>query len=127
MLAIRLRVRPCSARLSRSSSDRVTSTCRAASSYRTPISGRNVYESLPLGPSTWIVESATETFTLAGTGTGFRPIRDMGRGSSRFEAPRGPGLGRPAPRAGGCRVFGHGVPDRIGPARVRSVDECEDL
>src|SRR5690349_4666942 len=77
MLAIRLRVSPCSARCSRSSDERSTSTCRAASSYRTAISGRYCNESLPRGPSTWIVESASETFTLAGTGTGLRPIRDM--------------------------------------------------
>jgi hypothetical protein len=30
-----------------------------------------------LGPSIWIVASAIETFTVAGTGTGLRPIRDI--------------------------------------------------
>src|SRR6185312_7302901 len=78
MLAIRLLVRPWSARFSRSSFGRATNTDLFASSKLTFISGRNVQANLPFGPSTWIVDSATDTFTLAGTGTGLRPIRDMG-------------------------------------------------
>src|SRR5271165_3814142 len=77
MLDTRLRVSPCSDRLSRSSSRRLTSTCFFASSYFTEISGRWEKLSLPLGPSIWIVWSSIETFTLAGMATGLRPIRDM--------------------------------------------------
>src|SRR5208283_952375 len=82
MLDTRLRVSPWSDRLSRSSLLRLTSTCRFASSYFREISGRWEKLSLPLGPSIWIVCSTIETFTLAGTTTGLRPIRDMGPSSS---------------------------------------------
>ncbi len=82
MLATRLRVSPCSDRLVRSSSGRLTTIWPPGWSNLTSISGRYLKLSFPLGPSTWIVESAIATFTVGGTGTGLRPIRDMGLSSS---------------------------------------------
>src|SRR3954469_18449895 len=146
MLATRLRVSPWSDRLSRSSSCRVTLSCRADSSKETPISGRWAKLSLPLGPSTSILESTIETFTLAGTGTGFRPIRDMGPSSSTCwvlaHAGRGTGAslfggldrhaGRPAAAPRGLDVLafvfvwplGPSVDPRSGPG---SVHQRQDL
>src|SRR5438067_490279 len=79
MLAIRLRVRPCRARFWRSSSGRVTRMTLAAVSYSTLMlrCGRTL--SLPSGPSTRTSPSSRATLTLAGTGTGCLPIRDIFR------------------------------------------------
>src|SRR5438552_17592307 len=76
MFAINERYRPCSARASRSSPERLTTTAFLSASYLTATSGRNVFASLPLGPSTRTVMPLTSTLTLAGTTTGCVPIRD---------------------------------------------------
>src|SRR5919112_6598720 len=78
MLAISVRDRPCSARLSRSSSGRVT--WRTPSSVRsTAIGAATVCESCPLGPLTFTVWPSIATSTPLGTGIGSRPIRDIVR------------------------------------------------
>ena len=79
MLLIKARVRPCTARdLPRSSDLRVTTTCLAASSnFDGDLAAEWLHSSLPSGPSTAISPAATATFTPAGTGTGFLPMRDM--------------------------------------------------
>src|SRR5438552_14843283 len=76
MFAINERYRPCSARASRSSPERLTTTAFLSASYLTATSGRNVCASLPLGPSTRTVLPLTSTLTFAGTVTGCLPIRD---------------------------------------------------
>src|SRR5690625_6793018 len=77
MLLTSVRVRPCSARLSCSSSGRRTT--RAPSSLRSMVSGAGTScESSPLGPVTVTVRSSMVTFvTAAGTGTGRNPMRDI--------------------------------------------------
>src|SRR3954447_73113 len=76
MLAIRVRVRPCSERLLRSSSGRFTSS--APSSARSIVIGAaTVCESVPLGPLTVTVLDSTVTSTPDGTTTGTLPIRDI--------------------------------------------------
>src|SRR5919107_2778190 len=78
MLAISVRDRPCSARLWRSSSGRVTWS--APSSERsTAIGAATVCESEPLGPLTLTVWPSIATSTPLGTGIGSRPIRDIVR------------------------------------------------
>src|SRR5579872_2697841 len=81
MLAMTLRVRPCSDREKRSSLLRCTSTRRlpSFSTNATLTSGWKA-NSRPLGalgPSTTILPSAIFTLTFAGTSTGCLPIRDM--------------------------------------------------
>src|SRR6266542_3094968 len=77
MLAIRLRVRPCRARFWRSSSGRVTLTVLPASSYSMRMFAWTGTSSLPLGPSTKTLPSATRTLTPAGTAIGCLPMRDI--------------------------------------------------
>src|SRR5579871_2464242 len=77
MLLIRLRVRPCRARLRRSSSGRVTLMTLPASSCFTWMLRWWAISSLPLGPSTSTLPSRTCTLTPAGMTTGCFPIRDM--------------------------------------------------
>src|SRR4051812_43527332 len=77
MLWIRLRVSPCNDRATRSSLERVTTIALTSVSCLTVISGRKLDSSLPLGPSTRTVLPSTVTLTLAGTGTGCFPIRDI--------------------------------------------------
>src|SRR5216117_637465 len=75
ILAISARVRPCSARILRSSSGRpMTST----PSFSFTDSGDGMgWLSLPLGPSARTMPSPTWTFTPWGIGMGFLPMRDM--------------------------------------------------
>src|SRR3954467_90209 len=76
MLAIRVRVRPCSDLLSRSSLGRTTSM--APSSARpTVIGAATLWLRLPLGPFTVTSLSASVTSTPDGTAMGSLPIRDM--------------------------------------------------
>src|SRR5262245_38388507 len=75
MLATSLRVRPWMPRARRVSSFRLTLT--VVPSTATAHSRGTVRESLPFGPSTRTVPSATCTFTPPGTVIGMRPIRDM--------------------------------------------------
>src|SRR2546430_1631515 len=82
MLAIRLRVRPCKARLWRSSSPRAIWMTLALSSCVTFIAGCGASSSLPFGPSTLTLPSASWIFTPLGTGTGCLPIRDMANSTS---------------------------------------------
>src|SRR5262245_58381450 len=77
MLAMRLRVRPCKARLPRSSSGRLTWIAFAFSSKAIFMLGWADSSSLPLGPSTRTRPSVTCTLTLEGTTTGCFPMRDM--------------------------------------------------
>src|SRR5215212_2053653 len=78
MLAISVRDRPCSARLARSSSGRVTWS--VPSSVRsTAIGVATVCASDPLGPLTLTVWPSIATSTPLGTGIGSRPIRDIVR------------------------------------------------
>src|SRR3954462_7276386 len=78
MLAISVRDRPCSARLSRSSSGRVTwSTPSSVRS--TAIGAATVCDREPLGPVTLTVWPSIATSTPLGTGIGSRPIRDIVR------------------------------------------------
>src|SRR2546426_7034572 len=75
MLAMSARVRPCRARIRRSSSGRpITSTPPSTLAERGAGIG---WLSLPLGPSARTVPSVTCTFTPCGMGTGFLPMRDM--------------------------------------------------
>src|SRR4051794_4633911 len=76
MLLISVRVRPCRARLWRSSSGRFTS--RVPSSTRSTVIGAATeWLRTPLGPFTVTVLSSTVTSTPAGTGTGSLPMRDI--------------------------------------------------
>src|SRR5579875_2824482 len=84
MLLTRVLVRPCSARLVRSSSGR--STRRLPSSWRTVISPGRSRSSVPLGPLTVTWRSARVTSTPDGTVMGVRPMRDMEAPSSPDEA-----------------------------------------
>src|SRR5712664_2449260 len=75
MLAISARVRPCNARILRSSSGRpMTST--PLSSFTDSGDGMG-WLSLPFGPSARTMPSPTCTFTPWGIGMGFLPMRDM--------------------------------------------------
>ncbi len=76
MLATRVRVRPCSARDSRSSLGRVTFS-EPSSSFSTLIGEATVWLSVPLGPLTVTEEPSMVTSTPAGTVIGSRPMRDM--------------------------------------------------
>src|SRR5580765_7469898 len=76
MLAMRVRVRPCSERLLRSSSGRLTSSA-PSSARSTVIGAATVCESVPLGPFTVTVLDSTVTSTPDGTTTGSLPIRDI--------------------------------------------------
>src|SRR6188768_2006609 len=76
MLAMRVRVRPCSERLLRSSSGRFTSSA-PSSARSTVIGAATVCESVPLGPLTVTVLDSTVTSTPDGTTTGSLPIRDI--------------------------------------------------
>src|SRR5699024_4053372 len=77
MLLTSVRVRPCSARLSCSSSG--PRRPRAPASLRSMVSGAGTScESSPLAPVTVTVRSSMVTFvTAAGTGTGRNPMRDI--------------------------------------------------
>src|SRR5580704_5295462 len=77
MFCITARVRPWSARASRSSPFRETEIVLLAASCSTDTSEWNSHWSLPLGPSTLTTRPSTATFTPAGTDTGFLPRRDM--------------------------------------------------
>src|SRR5882724_5681607 len=85
MLLIRLRVRPCSERLRRPSSGRLTVT--ALPSLSIFMLGCRSISSLPLGPSTRILPSAMWTFTPPGMATGCLPIRDMALSRLCFPLP----------------------------------------
>src|SRR5262245_51539765 len=75
MLATSLRVRPWTLRARRESSRR--STVAVLPSMLIDTSGSRVRVSVPFGPSTRTVPSATWSFTLSGMGIGRRPMRDM--------------------------------------------------
>src|SRR5688572_5170635 len=76
MLAIRVRVSPCSERLSRSSSGRLTS--RTPSSPRSTVIGAaTLWDRVPLGPLTVTRRLSTVTSTPDGTAMGSLPMRDM--------------------------------------------------
>ena len=76
MLLISVRVRPCRARLCRSSSGRFTSS--APSSARSTVIGEaTAWLRVPFGPFTVTTLSSTVTSTPAGTGTGSLPMRDI--------------------------------------------------
>src|SRR5919202_3436509 len=75
MLAIRLRVSPCSAFDVRSSSGRRTST--VPSSCATSIGAATEWVSSPLGPLTVTCRPSMATSTPPGTGIGSLPMRDM--------------------------------------------------
>src|SRR5579859_1599104 len=80
MLAIRLRVRPCSERWAGSSDDR--STRSVPLSRTTLIWGGTLRSSSPFGPFTCTVPSPRSMVTPLGTGIGILPIRDMRSGAS---------------------------------------------
>src|SRR5947209_949364 len=75
MLLMRLRVRPCSDRLSRSSLGRLIVIALPSDSIF--MFGCGAISSLPLGPSTRTLPSAMFTLTPPGMATGCLPIRDM--------------------------------------------------
>src|SRR5919112_2940069 len=75
MLLIRVRVRPCRARLLRSSSGRLTSS--TPSLFSTLIGLATVCDKVPLGPLTVTSWSSMATSTPDGTSIGSLPIRDM--------------------------------------------------
>src|SRR5664279_2181108 len=75
MLLTRVRVSPCRARESRSSSGRVTTS--SPSSLATEIGSTTVWVRAPLGPLTVTSGPSIVTSTPAGTGIGSLPIRDM--------------------------------------------------
>src|SRR6476659_1275235 len=75
MLLTSVRVRPCRARLSRSSSGRVT--VRTPSSFDTVIGVTTVWLRVPLGPLTVTREPSIATSTPEGTTTCILPMRDM--------------------------------------------------
>src|SRR4051794_13329325 len=79
MLAMRERVRPCSARCFCSSDGRFTFTTPFSTA--TSISGCSLRDSSPFGPFTVIALPSTVTVTPLGTGTGRLPIRDIVVGS----------------------------------------------
>src|SRR6201989_1185308 len=73
MFAIRLRVSPCSARVSRRSAGREMVTTPSSCSIF--MSGERVWLSSPFGPLTAMLPGAISTVTASGTGTGFLPMR----------------------------------------------------
>src|SRR5688500_6396043 len=73
MLAIRLRVRPCTARCSPRSLGR--STLSSPSSWTTFMSRLTSWLSSPFGPLTETWPGAMSTVTPSGTGMGFLPMR----------------------------------------------------
>src|SRR3954452_17383167 len=75
MLAISVRVSPCSAREVRSSSGRLT--CSVPSSCATSIGVATEWLSSPLGPLTVTCRPSIATSTPLGTGIGILPMRDM--------------------------------------------------
>src|SRR3954454_2725938 len=75
MLAISVRVSPCSAREVRSSSGRLT--CSVPSSCATSIGVATEWLSSPLGPLTVTCRPSIATSTPLGTGMGNLPMRDM--------------------------------------------------
>src|SRR5579871_5420506 len=80
MLAMSVRVRPCSA-LSRASSDgRVTLMDSFSTATPSPVATKRVNS--PLGPFTFTSCPSTVTVTPFGTGTGSFPIRDIVTSSS---------------------------------------------
>src|SRR5690606_596829 len=80
MLLMSVRVRPCSARFSCSSSGRET-TMLPSSSRATVRGAGTSWVNSPLGPVTVTVRSSMVTFgTEAGTATGRRPMRDIASG-----------------------------------------------
>src|SRR4051812_31636009 len=76
MLAISVRVRPCSDLLTRSSSGRATSSA-PSSARATVIGAATVWLRVPLGPLTVTRRSSSVTSTPDGTVMGSLPIRDM--------------------------------------------------
>src|SRR4051794_13085274 len=85
MLAMRLRVRPCSARCSPRSVGRVTTIW--SSSCFTVMSGLTRSSSSPLGPLTFTRPRLASTSTPSGTGIGCFPIRLTGSPHPRDELP----------------------------------------
>src|SRR3989337_2995362 len=75
MLLIRVRVSPCSERLSRSSLGRLTS--RTPSDCSTTIGAATLWLRVPLGPFTVTRRSSMATSTPDGTAMGSLPMRDM--------------------------------------------------
>jgi hypothetical protein len=75
MFATSERVRPCSARFSRSSSGRVTIS--SSPSRATVIVSGASCSSVPRGPFTVTCRPSIVTSTPLGTGMGILPIRDM--------------------------------------------------
>src|SRR3954453_23210838 len=75
MLAMSVRVRPCSERLRRSSSGRLT--VMVPSSSTTAIGVATVCDRAPLGPFTCTAWPSIVTSTPEGTVTGSRPMRDI--------------------------------------------------
>src|SRR3954462_7385036 len=76
MLAMRVRERPCRARLWRSSFGRCTSSVPSSSRW-TVMGVATVWLSEPLGPLTLTVCPSMATSTPPGTAIGSRPIRDI--------------------------------------------------
>src|SRR5688572_17826056 len=76
MLAISVRVRPCSARCSARSVGRVTSSW--PSSCLTSMTRALRSSRLPRGPATRTTSGSIVTETVSGTGIGFLPMRDIG-------------------------------------------------
>src|SRR6185436_12884635 len=75
MLAISVRVSPCSARCSARSVGRLTSSW--PSSWRTSMARALRSKRLPRGPATRTTSASIVTVTESGTGMGLRPMRDM--------------------------------------------------
>ena len=76
MLVISVRVSPCSERLTRSSSGRLTAMV-PSSDLATVMGAATVCDRVPLGPLTVTALPSMATSTPLGTGTGSRPMRDM--------------------------------------------------
>src|SRR5688572_18590856 len=85
MLLIKVRVRPCRARLLRSSSGRLTSSTLSLRS--TVIGAATLCDRVPLGPLTVTRRSSMATSTPDGTSIGSLPIRDMSVSSSGLSSP----------------------------------------
>src|SRR6478735_4402851 len=82
MLLIRVRVRPCRARLSRWSSGRLTSS--EPSPFSTVMGVATAWDRVPLGPLTVTMFAWTCTSTPDGTGTGSLPMRDIASTSASW-------------------------------------------
>src|SRR5690348_9052643 len=76
MLATKVRLRPCSARLRFSSSGRVT-TSVPSSAFEIEMGSATVWVSVPFGPLTVTRRSVMSTSTPLGIWIGSRPMRDM--------------------------------------------------